>query len=68
MALLGTNGRRSPWSCQGWIPSVGECWGGGHGGMDVEVNTLIEGEGEGGGRGGSGLMVRKPGRGITFEM
>jgi len=23
--LLGTNGRRSPWSCQGLMPSVGEC-------------------------------------------
>jgi len=45
MTLLGTNGRRSPRSCQGWTPSVGECqgWEGGIGG---ERNTLIE-EGEG---------------------
>jgi len=28
MALLDTNGRRSPCSCQGWTPGVGECQGG----------------------------------------
>jgi len=25
--LLGTKERRSPWSCQGWTPSIGECQG-----------------------------------------
>jgi len=51
MALLGTNGRRSPWSCQGWLVSVRECWGWvvvAIRGVDEEGNTLIEeGEGEG---------------------
>jgi len=28
MALFSTNGRRSPWSYQGWTPSVRECQGG----------------------------------------
>jgi len=27
MALLDINGRRSPWTCQGWTPSVEECQG-----------------------------------------
>jgi len=29
--LLGTSARGSPWSCQGWTPSAGECGGGGKG-------------------------------------
>jgi len=37
----------SPWSCQGWIPSIGECQEWGEGGVDGEGNTLFE-EGEGG--------------------
>jgi len=28
MALLGTNGKRSPWSCQDWTPRVGPYQGG----------------------------------------
>jgi len=60
MALLGTSGRGSPWSCQGWTSSVGDCWGGVRE-VDWLGNTLIEWEGE-------GLRVRKLGKGITFEM
>jgi len=43
MALLGTNGRRSPWSCQGWTPSVGV----GGGQVDGQGKTLIEEDGYG---------------------
>jgi len=48
MALLGTNGRRSPWSCQDWTPQCRGMPGGGR--LEGEWlgmgNTLIE-EGEG---------------------
>lgn len=66
MALLGTNGRRSPWSCQGW---TFQCRGiSGRGGRGVggwgEEHPIEEG----GGGIGWGFMGRKPGKGITFEM
>jgi len=46
MALLGTNGRRSPWSCQGCIPQFRGVsgWGGERGGWLGMGKTLIEGE------------------------
>jgi len=47
MALLGTNGRRSPWCCQAGTPSVEECqWGKVGRGGGWYGDTLIE-EGEG---------------------
>jgi len=61
MALLGTNGIRSPWSSQGWTPTVGECWEGAERG-NGEGNTLIE-EQEMVGIGSLCL-----GKGMTFEM
>jgi len=42
-------------------PVQGIVWTGGEEGMDGEGNTLIEGEGQ-------GLMDRKPGKGMTFDM
>jgi len=62
MALLGTNGRRSPWSCQSWAPSVGECQGRevGRGGWFGRGNILIE---EGGGGRIGGLWTGNPERG-----
>jgi len=66
---LGTKGKRSPWSCQGWIfphLSVGECQG-----RRQEVGVVGKGEhsyrrrGEGWDK---GHMAGKPGKGITFEM
>jgi len=56
----GTRGRGSPWSCQGWTPRAEEYGVGGSKGMNRR-NTHM-------GEGGGGLMDRKPGRGITFEM
>jgi len=48
MALLGTNERRSPWSCQSWTPSVEECQGREVGrGRWLVGNTLIEEMGRG---------------------
>jgi len=67
MSLLSNNGRRSPWSCQGWTtPRVGECvCRGGRKGLGIEwVNTLIE---EGRGVCDGGFIDWKPGKGITFE-
>jgi len=46
VALLGTNGRKSPWSCQGWTPSIEECRGA-RKGVDRELSTLIEEGGNG---------------------
>jgi len=63
MALLGTNGRRSPWSCL----SVGE-----YQGREVGRRSFWEGERplkkKREGRWDRGLMERKEGKGITFEM
>jgi len=59
MALLGTCGKRSPWSFHGWITSLGDCQGGGWG------EELPYRRGGGAVR---GLIDRKPGEGITFEM
>jgi len=57
----GTSGKGSPWSCQGWTPSAGECGDGAVKGMDVVIPVLGRGR-------GWGLMNKKPGKGITFEM
>jgi len=60
---LGINGRRSPWSCQGWNPSVGECQRLGRG-VVGEGNTIIEHPPRGWDR---GLISGKRGK-ETFEI
>jgi len=67
MALLGTTGRKSPWSCQG---STLQCrgiseWGDGKGLVDGWENIFIEEGRKGWNR---GFLARKLGKGITFEM
>jgi len=70
VALLGTNGGEAlgPVKVEHPpAPSVGKCQGGkeGRGGWLRRGNTLIEEGVEGKDR---GLIDRKPGKGITFEM
>jgi hypothetical protein len=57
---LAINGRRDPWSCEGSMPQYRGMPGpGGRSGWVGE-----QGEGEG----GRGVLERKLGKGITFEM
>jgi hypothetical protein len=71
MALLGINGRRSLWSCEGSMPQcrgIGECQGREVGVYGwVRGNTLIE-AGEGGDEIGSFWGRGRLGKGVTFEM
>jgi len=58
MALLSTNGRRSPWSFKGWNPSVKVCQGV-RKGCGMEGVQPYRRRGEGWDR---GLMSEKPGK------
>jgi hypothetical protein len=58
MALLVINGRRGPWSCEGFMPQYRGMPGPGMG---------VGGLGSRG-RGDRGFFEGKPGKGITFEM
>jgi hypothetical protein len=67
MAMLVINGRRGPWSFEGWMPQCRGMpgWGRGSGWVGGWRNTLIE---AGGGGWARGFSEGKTGKGITFEM